>query len=153
MEFRDITPPDELRDPFRMSLPLILLPPLPFHPFLFSSLFFPSLDPLESIFVESETFVRGSSCLDQTLEDRDIDRFKDHFEVKDLNLGHPLSFDFHISFDWPCFGLLPSPFRDVGFPFDHSNYPRCSLQSHSHIFVRALTSASDFAYTSLFYLG
>ena len=41
----------------------------------------------------------GGPYLFQTLEDIDIDRLEDHFEVKDLTLGHPLSFDCHISFD------------------------------------------------------
>jgi len=43
--------------------------------------------------------MRGSPYLDQTLQDSDIERFEDHFEVKDLNLGHPTGFDFYISFD------------------------------------------------------
>ena len=38
-----------------------------------------SLDHPESTFVESETSVLGSSCLDQTLNDSDIERLEDHF--------------------------------------------------------------------------
>ena len=63
-----------------------------------------SLDPPESTFVESETFVLDTSCLDQTRDDKDTDRLKDYFEMQDLTLGHHLSFDFHISFYWPCCG-------------------------------------------------
>ena len=39
-------------------------------------------------------------CVDWTLDDVDLERVEDHFEVKDLILGHPTSFDFHILFDW-----------------------------------------------------
>jgi len=52
--------------------------------------------------------VLGSSCLDQTLDNSDIGRLKDHFEVKDLTLGHPMSFDFRILLDLPCLDPLPS---------------------------------------------
>ena len=44
----------------------------------------------------------------QTLDDSDIERLGDHFEVKDMTLGHLVSIDFHIAFDWPCLGHLPS---------------------------------------------
>ena len=55
--------------------------------------------PPEYVFIESDTFVLGNPCLDQTLDDSDIDRLEDYFEVKDLTLGPPLSFDFYISLD------------------------------------------------------
>ena len=87
-------------------------------------------------------------CLDQTLDDNDTDRLKDHFEIEDLTLGCPLSFDFHISFDWPCFGPLPSLFRGVVFHFSHSGQYRWPLHSYSHI-IRTLTCASDFTYAYL----
>jgi len=60
-------------------------------------------------------FVLSIPCLDQTLSDNGLDRLKDHFEIQDLTLGHHLSSDFHISFDWPGFGHLLSPFKDVRF--------------------------------------
>ena len=85
----------------------------------------------------------------QPLNDSDIDKLMDHFEVKDLTLRHSLRFDFHISFDWPWLGLFPSPFRDVGFHFDHSNHSQWSLHAHSRIVVRPLTCASDFTCTRL----
>ena len=87
--------------------------------------------------------------LDQTLEDSDIDRLEDHFEVKNLILGHLLSFDGHVSFDWSCFGPILFLFRDVRFHLDSSNHFRCSMPSYSHI-VRPLTSAFDFTYTHFF---
>ena len=49
------------------------------------------LDPPESTFVEFETFVLDTPCLDQILDDNETDRLKDHFEMQDLTLGHPLS--------------------------------------------------------------
>lgn len=65
----------------------------------------------------------GSPYLDQTLDDSDIKRLEDYFEVKDLTLHrHPMSFDFDISFNWPCLGHLPFPFRDVGFHVDYSEH-------------------------------
>lgn len=64
----------------------------------------------------------GSPYLDQTFDDSDIERLEDHFEVKDLTLGPPMSFDFHILFDWPCLGPLPSSFRDVGLHLGHSHH-------------------------------
>ena len=81
-----------------------------------------SLDPPESNFIESETFVLDSSYLDQTLDDIDVERLKDHFEVKDLTLSHLMSIDAHISFDWLCQGPVPSPFRDVILHFSHLNH-------------------------------
>ena len=99
--------------------------------------------------MESNTFLLGNFCLDHILDHSDIDRLEDHFEVKDLTLGRPLRFDFHISFNWPCFSPLPSPFRNVGFHFDHSDHSRWFIHSYSHILVRSLSSASDFTYTHL----
>jgi len=87
--------------------------------------------------------VLDSPCLDQTLDDSDINRLKDHSKVKDLTLGPPISFDCHISFDWPYFGPFPSPFRDDVFHFNHSDHSQWSIHSYSHIFVRPLTCASD----------
>ena len=88
--------------------------------------------------------------LDQTRDDNDIDRLKDPFEWQDLNLGHQLSSDFHIFFDWPCFSPLPFPFRgDVRFHLDHSDHFRWFMHSYSHIFIEPLISASDFTYTHL----
>jgi len=153
VDFSEVTPPDELNDPFSDESHPDLGPAPPMTPL--SSplpLFLPSLDPPESTFVESATSVLGDSCLDQTLEDIDIDRLEDHFEVKDFTLGPPLSFDFHISLDWPCFDPLPSPFRDVGLNFDHSDHSQWSSRSCSHIFVTPLTCASDFTYTHLFFV-
>ena len=93
-EFSDVTLRMELSDPIHMeSFPS--LGPTPPISSLFSLLpiLLPSLDPLESTFVEFEIFVLGSPYLDQTLDDSDIERFEDHFEVKDLTLGHLMSFD------------------------------------------------------------
>jgi len=87
--------------------------------------------------------------LDQTLDDNDTDRLKDHFEIRDLTLGHPLSSNFHISFDWPCFGPLPSPFRDVRFHLDHSDHFRWLMHLYGHIFIKPSTYAFDFTYTHL----
>jgi len=86
--------------------------------------FLPSLDPPESTCVESKTSVLGNPCLDQTLEDSDIGRLEDRFKVRDLTLGHPLSFDCHISFDWPSLGPFSSPFRDVAPQFGNSDHFR-----------------------------
>jgi len=100
VEFSEVSPHIELNNLISdQSFPDIA-PPSPFSP-LPSPLpiFLPSLDPLASTFADSETFVFGNPCFDQTLDDIDIDRLEDHFEVKDLTLGHPLSFDFHISLD------------------------------------------------------
>jgi len=66
--------------------------------------------------------VLSSPCLNQTLDDSDIKRLEDHFEVNDLSLSHPMSFDFHISLDWPWLGPLSSPLRDVVLHFSNS-YP------------------------------
>lgn len=96
--------------------------PFVFPPYLFSLL----LEPTESTFAEFETFVLDNLCLDQTLDDGDIERLEHHFEVKDLTLGHPMSFDFHISFDWLCRGLVPSPFRDV-LHLGHSYHSRWNI--------------------------
>ena len=90
-----------------------------------------------------------SQCLDQALNYINIERLEDHFEVKDLTLGHPMNFDVHISFDWLCQGPFPSPFRDVGLHFNHSDHSQWSMHSYSHIIVRPLISASDFAYPYL----
>jgi len=46
--------------------------------------------------------VPGSPYLDQTLDDIDIEGLKDHFELKDLTLGHLMSFNVHVLFDWLC---------------------------------------------------
>jgi len=108
-----------------------------------------SLDFPEPVFIESETFVLDSPYLDKTLDDSDLDRLKPHFEVKDLTLGHPVNFDVHISLDYPCLGPLPSPFRDVVLHFGYSDHYRWLMHSYSHIIIRPLTSASDFAYTHL----
>ena len=83
-----------------------------------------TLDPPESTFVESETLMLDTPCLDQIRDDNDINRLKDPFELQDLNLGRHLSSNFQISFDWPCFTSLPSPFRDVSFHLDHSDHLR-----------------------------
>lgn len=85
MEFTEVSPHIELNDPNSIeSFPG--LGPAPSISSLFSPLpiFLCSLDPPESTFVESETSVLGSPYLDQTLDDSDIDRLDDHFEVKDL---------------------------------------------------------------------
>ena len=57
--------------------------------------------------MESQGFVLDNSVLDKILDDSDIKRLEDHLEVKNLTLGHPMSFDFHISLDWPGRGPLP----------------------------------------------
>ena len=84
MEFHEGTPHVELVDVIHVesSLDLILTPPI-LHlsfPFIFHSYF----DPHESTCVESETFVSGSPCLDQSLDDTGIEKLKDHIEGKDL---------------------------------------------------------------------
>jgi len=96
-------------------------------------LFLPSLGTPKSTVVESETSMLDNPCLDQTLEDSDIDGLEDHFKVRDLSLSHPLSFDCHISFDWPSLGLFSSPFRDVALHFGHSDHFRWPMHSYSHI--------------------
>jgi len=58
-----------------------------------------SLDPPESTFVESETLVLNTPCLDQIRDDNDINRLKDPFKLPDLNLARHLSSNFQISFD------------------------------------------------------
>jgi len=58
--------------------------------------------------------VFNNPSLDQNLDDSDIERLEDHFEVKDVTLGPPMSFDFHISTHWPFLGPFPSSFRGVG---------------------------------------
>jgi len=108
-----------------------------------------SLDPPEFTFVEPETFVLDTPCLDQTLDDDGVDRLKDHFEIQDLILGRHLSTDFHISFDWPGFGPLLSPFRDVRFHLDHSDHFRWFMHSYRRISIKPLTCASDFTYAHL----
>jgi len=109
-----------------------------------------SLDPLESTFLESKTLVLDTPCLDQIRDDNDINRLKDPFELQDLNLGHHLSSNFQIFFDWPCFSPLPSPLRgDVGFHLDESDHLRWCMHSCSYIFLKPLTCASDFTYTHL----
>lgn len=108
-----------------------------------------SLDPPESTFVESETFVLDTPCLDQTRDDKDTNRLKHYFVMQDLTLGHHLSFDFHTSFDWPCCGPLFYPFRDVRFYLDHSYHFRQFMHSYSHVFIEPLISAYDFTYTHL----
>ena len=80
----------------------------------------------------------GSLCLDQILDDSDLDRLDDHFKVKDLTLGRPMSFDFCMSFKRPCFGPFPSLYRDVVFHYDHLDHSQWSMHSYSHIFVRPL---------------
>ena len=99
--------------------------------------------------MESETFVLRNPYLDQTLDDSDIERLEDHFEVNDLIVSHPMSFDFHISFDWPCLGPLPSPFRDVGLYFGDLDHTQCFMLSYSQVIAKPLTSASNFACTHL----
>jgi len=66
--------------------------------------------------------VLGSMCLDQMLDDSDVERLDDHFKVKDLALGPFMNFDFHVISYWPCFGHLPSPIRDVTLDFGHSHH-------------------------------
>jgi len=127
------------------------LAPTPPISSLLSSLpiFLPSLGRLKSTFVDFKTFVIYSPCLDQTLDTVDIERLEDHFEVKDLILGHPMSFDFYISFDCLCLGPFPSPPRNVGLHFRLSDHCRWPMHSYNHIIVRSLTCASNFAYTQL----
>ena len=139
VEFSEVSPHIELVDPFSNESSSVLGPAPPISS-LFSPLpiFLRSLDPPESTFIESETSVLGSPCLNQN-----------HFEEKDLTLGRPLSFDFHVALDWPCLDPFPCSFRDVGFYFNHSDHSQWSLHSYSHIFVRPLTSACDFTYTNL----
>jgi len=60
-----------------------------------------------------------------------------------------LSTDFHISFDWTSFGPLLSPFRDVRFHLDHSDYFRWFMCTYSPIFIKPLNCAFDFTYTHL----
>ena len=136
--FSDKSSPDLGPDPPVLSLssPFPILPS--------------SLDPLESRFIESETSVLGTACLDQALDDNALDRLEDHFEVQHLTLGHPVSFNCHISFDWPYLGPLPSPFIDVVFHFNDSDHSRWFMHSYGYIIVRSLTSASDFTCTHLF---
>jgi len=77
-------PPDELY-PISIKSPHDLVPTPPIS--LLSSplpFFLLSLDHLESTSIESKTSVLSSPCLDQTLDDCDIDRLEDDFEVKDL---------------------------------------------------------------------
>jgi len=131
--------------PFLMSLPLTYLPPLPFYPFLLPPRFSSFSRPFESTFVESETVVLGSPCFDKTLDYSDIERLDDHFDVKALSSGHPMSFGCHISFDQ----LYPFPFGDVGCHLDHLDHSRWSMHSYSHIIIRPLTSVSDVACTHL----
>jgi len=89
VDFSEITPPEELLDPIHVESFLDLAPIPPITP-LSSSLpiFVSSLNPPESTFIESETFVLRSPCLDQILDDNDIERLEDDFEVKDLILGN-----------------------------------------------------------------
>jgi len=88
--------------------------------------------------------------LDQIRDDNDINGLKDPFELQDLNLGLHLSSNFSISFDWPCFSSLPSPFRgDVRFNLDELDHLRWFMHSYSHIFIKPLTGAYDFTYTHL----
>lgn len=115
VEFNEVTPPEELIDPISIEFSPNLAPTPPIPSLLSSLPTLPySLDHLEAIFIECESFVLSSLCLDQDLDDIDIEILKDHFEVKDLTLGYPTGIDFHISFDWLCLGPLPSPLRDVG---------------------------------------
>ena len=99
-EFSEVSPHIELHDPISDESSLELAPTL-----VLSSLasplpiLHPSLDSPESTLVGSETFMLGSSCLDQTLDDSDIKRLEDYFEVKDLTLGSPMSLDFLVLFD------------------------------------------------------
>jgi len=100
VDFSEISPHIELIDPISDESSLNLAPILPIShlssPLL---LFLPSLGPLDCAFIESETSVHDIPYLVQTLklDDIDIERLKDHFEVKNLTLGHPMSFDFHIA--------------------------------------------------------
>jgi len=57
--------------------------------------------------------VLGSPCLVQTLDYSNIERLEDHFEVKNLTLGHAISFEFHISLYWHCLGPLPLPLLEM----------------------------------------
>jgi len=68
-----------------------------------------------------------------------------------LTLGHAISFNFHISLYWHCLGPFPSLFGDVGLHLRHLDHSRWFMNSYSHIIIRLLTSASDFAYTHLFF--
>ena len=90
-----------------------------------------------------------SPCLDQTLDDSNLDKLEDHLEVKDLTLGPPMSIYCQISFHWVCSSPLSSPFRDFGLHFHHSDHSRWSLHSYSNIFVRPLTCVSNFAYAHI----
>ena len=73
MDFSEITPPEELLDPIHVESFLDLAPIPPITP-LSSSLpiFVSSLNPPESTFIESETIVLVSPCLDQTFYNVDL---------------------------------------------------------------------------------
>lgn len=133
--------------PILLSFSLTQPHPSHFTPFFSLPLFLPSLDPPKSSIAEFETFVLDSPYLDQILDDSNLDRLEDHLEVKDMTLGLPMSFYCHISFDWLCSTPRPSPFRDVGLHFHHSDHSWWSLHSYINIFVRLLTCVSDFTYT------
>jgi len=126
VESSEVTPPNELSDPISIESSLDLSITLPISPF--SSLLphpislFSTPPPSRVYFFRVQDFCACSSCLDQTLDDSDMDRLEDYLEVKYLTLGHPMRFDFHISFDWPCLGALPSPFRDDVLHFSHSDH-------------------------------
>jgi len=99
VDFIEVTPPNELNDPFPDESHPDLGTAPPMTPLSSSlPLYLPSLDPPESTFVESEASILSNLCLNQTHEDSDIDKLEDHFKVRDLTLGYPLSFDCHISF-------------------------------------------------------
>lgn len=150
VEVSEVTLPVELSDPIFVESSSNLAP-IPRILSLSSplSIFLPSLNLRESIFVEFKTSVLGSPCLDQTLDDSDVDRLEDNFEAKDWSLGCPMSFDFYISFEWTCFVPLPSPFRDVGLYFHHSDHSRWFIHSYNNIIARPLICTSNFSYTHL----
>jgi len=146
VEFSKVLPHIELIDPF-YDMAFLNLGPTPAISSPSSPLLIlaPSLEPPKFTFVESKSSVHGRPWLDQTLDNNDKDRLGDHFTVKNLALCHSLSIDFHISFYWPCFGPLPSSFRDVGFHFDHSDHFRWFTHAYSHIFIKPLICTPDVA--------
>ena len=77
----------ELSDPIFVEYFPDLAPTPPISS-LFSPLhiFLPSVGPPESTFVKCEAFVLDSPCLGQTLDDNDIERLNDYFQVKDLSI-------------------------------------------------------------------
>jgi len=59
--------------------------------------------------------VLDSPCLDQNLDDINIDRLEDHFKVKDLTLGHLGAFIFILHLIGLALVLSPPPFEMLDF--------------------------------------